>query len=85
MPLEKVVGNFKKIKNSFFVLKNHDIQKLKLRLFENTQFFTWIMTLEFFLPNLHQWNFSVVVAHLPSISEFPGSRPGETTFYFSFT
>ena len=43
MTLEKVVWNCKKIKNSFFVLKSHNIQKIKLRLSKNTQVFTLIM------------------------------------------
>ena len=40
MTLEKVVGNIKKVKNHLFVLNFNDIQPEKLRLYENTQFFT---------------------------------------------
>ena len=51
---EKVAGNVKENWNSKFVLKFNDIRLQKLRFFQKSQFFTCIMTLKNFLPQLHQ-------------------------------
>ena len=77
---EKVAGNVKEIWNSKFVLKN-DIQLQELNLFQKSPFFTCITTLQFFLPHLHQCNFSVVVARWPSHLKVLGSSLAETTIF----
>ena len=51
---EKVAGNVKENWNSKFALKFNDIRLQKLRFFQKSQFFTCIMTLKKFLPQLHQ-------------------------------
>ena len=80
---EKVAGNVKENWNSKFVLKFNDIRLQKLRFFQKSQFFTCIMTLKIFLPRLHQWNFSAVVARWPYNLKVLGSSPADTTI-FSF-
>ena len=81
---EKVVGNVKENWNSKFVLKFNDIWLQKLRFFQKSQFFTCIMTLIIFLPQLHQWNFSAVVARWPYNLKVLGSSPADTTIFFFF-
>ena len=39
------------------------------------------MSFKFFLPHLHQENFSAVVARWPSNLKVPGSSPAETTIF----
>ena len=80
---EKVAGNVKENWNSKFVLKFNDIRLQKLRFFQKSQFFPCIMTLQYFLPHLHQWNFSAVVARWPYNLKVLGSSPADTTI-FSF-
>ena len=76
---EKVVGNIKEIWKSKSVSKFNDIQLQKLKFSQKSQFFTCIMTLQFFLPHPHQWNFSAVVARWHSNLKVLGSSPAETT------
>ena len=78
---EKVAGNVKENWNSKFVLKFNDIRLQKLRFFKKSQFFTCIMTLQIFLPQLHQLNFCAVVARWPYNLKVLGSNPGKTTIF----
>ena len=78
---EKVAGNVKENWNSKFVLKFNDIRLQKLRFSQKSQFFTCIMTLKIFLPQLHQWNFSAVGAHWPCNLKVLGSSPADTTIF----
>ena len=80
---EKVAENIKENWNSKFVLKFNDIRLQKLRFFQKSQFFTCITTMKIFLPQLHQWNFSAVVARWPYNLKVHGSSPVDTTI-FSF-
>ena len=79
--VEKVAGNVKEIWKSNFVLKFNDIQLEKLKFFQKSNFFIWIITLQFFLPHLHPWNFSAVVARWPFNLTVPSSSPTETTIF----